>query len=180
MELLKSQNLMPDKELIAKLEAEVLKLNAEKEALERECSILNAQLEIKDRHLNIILENSSLALSAFGPDGAMELNTGKGLDVPKTNASAYKSAFIGYSLEQLEAVMPHVIQAIRVSFKERIITRAQTLTPSGKIFHAIFVPYINKADEVEYVYGIAMRWPDPSEIDEKHFYKGYLNLPPLP
>jgi len=171
---------MPDNEQIAQLEAEILKLKAAKETLEREVTILNTQLEIKDRHLNIILEHSSLALSAFGFDGAMELNTGRGLDIPKTNSSAYKSAFIGYSLEQLEAVMPHVVQAIRVSFKQRIITRAQTLTPSGKIFHVVFVPYINKADEVEYVYSIALRWPEPSEIDEKHFYKGYLNLPPLP
>ena len=164
---------------IKELEDEIKLLQSKNSFLEQSLNINKNQLELNDRHLHIILANSTFALSAFSKAGVMELNIGKGLDVPLTNANAYKSAFLGYSLDQLEQIMPHVIEAVRVCFEKRIKTYAQTLTPSGKIFYVTLVPFINKKDEVEYVYSLALRIPELEEIDQEHFYKGQLILPPL-
>ena len=169
---------MDDKDTVKTLTSELKKVQSEKERLKRELEITKEQLSVKDRHLQIILSNSTFVLSAFSKEGVMELNTGSGLDIPHVNTNIYKSAFLGYSLDQLEQIMPHVIKAIRVSFHKRIKTYAETLTPSGKTFYVVLVPYVNSNEEVEYVYSLALRVPELEEIDQEHFYKGRLILPP--
>lgn len=170
---------MTTTERIGILENELQKALQEQKRQQKELEIVKKQLALKDRHLQILLSNTTIVLSAFSKDGEMELNIGKGLDVPNVNADFYKSAYLGYSLEQLEKIMPHIIQAVRASFELKIVTYAQTITPSGKIFYVSLVPYINEIGEVEYVYSCALRVPEPEEIDQKHYYTGHLNLPQL-
>lgn len=157
-------------------------LRTELDALKRENKILKAQLSLKERHLDLILKHAPVLLTAFNKDGIIELNIGHGLIVKNSPIDQEKLHQLMFSLskKELEDMMPHVMKAVRIAREQKVITYAETIASSGKLYHAVFVPYLDDNNDVEYVYSIAIRWPDTEDIEPAYFFRGKTTLPPIP
>ena len=160
---------------------EITELKNRIAALEQEKVILTKQLELKDRHLQLILQHVPITITAFNRDGNLEMGVGAGFKLYSEEIDTPRliNALFSLSYEQFSEVFPGVMQAVDIAFTEKCVTRAEISSSQGYLFHTVLVPYFNKDKEVEYVYSLGMRWPIPEEIDTKYFFKGSVNIEKL-
>lgn len=123
------------------------------ERLERENFILDKQLEMKNNHLSVILDNAPVILFGIDKNGTFELALGKGLE----KMDLEPGRLVGKSIHHIYRTTPHLLVYFEKALSGETVTFELKHT-QHVCFLVRLVPELDENGEVFRVYGISTQF----------------------